>query len=114
MIFLIVSIKPFNAMLLPNLILFRKFTKCYCLEQSVPSSLEDIVLDLVPLTILSKGKRAALDSDGICSMISFVGIPEKDYEKNIQNEMNYEYVRFCLLKYLTLQQCVLPLCRQGY
>ena len=73
--FLTVNVKPFNATLLPNLILCRNFTKCFCLEQSVPNVLVDIVRDLVPLTILSKGKIAVLDSDGICSMISSEEIP---------------------------------------
>ena len=75
--FLTFKVKPFKAMLLPNLKLFRKFTKCCCREQSVPNALEDIVLDLVPLIMLSRGNKAALDSGGICSMISFEETPEK-------------------------------------
>ena len=59
--FLVVSVKPFKAKLSPSLVLCKNFKKCYCLEQSVPDSLDDITLDLVPLTMLSKGARAVLN-----------------------------------------------------
>ena len=75
--FLTFKVKPFKAILLPNLILCRNFIKCCCLEQSVPNALVDIVRDLVPLIMPSRGNKAVLDSGGICSMISFEGIPER-------------------------------------
>ena len=75
--FLTFKVKPFKAILLPNLILCRNFTKCRYREQSVPNALVDIVRDLVPLIMLSRGNIAALDSGGICSMISFEETPER-------------------------------------
>ena len=75
--FLTFKVNPYKAMLLPNLKLFRKFTKCCSREQNVPNALEDIVLDLVPLIMLIRGNKAALDPGGICSIMSFDGTPEK-------------------------------------
>ena len=74
--YLTVSVKPVNATLLPNFMLCRNVIKCFRLEQSVPIALVDIVRDIVPSIILIKGMIEALDSDGICSMISIVEIPE--------------------------------------
>ena len=77
--FLVVRVNPVKAKLLPNLILCRNFIKCCCLEQNVPNSLDAIALDLVPLIILSRGARAALDSGGTSSMTSSEEIPEINF-----------------------------------
>ena len=81
--FLVVRVKPVKAKLLPNLILFKNCIKCCCLEQNVPNCLDAIVLDLVPLIILSKGARAALDSGEISSIISSEETPDIILKKNV-------------------------------
>ena len=77
--FLTASVKPVKATLLPNLLIYRKFIKCFCLDRNVPSSLVDLVLDLAPITILSKGLRVTLDSGGTSSKSSVEEIPDVIY-----------------------------------
>lgn len=90
--FLNVKCKPFRATFLPNLFSDKTFFKLVCLEQSVPMSLEIIVLGLVLPTTLSKGPRIVLELDIICSMISFEGFPEVIYQRKVLKTKMSMYV----------------------
>ena len=68
--------KPKSDVLLPNFDFNKTFKKLFCLAQSVPSCLVFLFLCLVPLTMPSRGPRAALDLGGISSKFLSEEIPD--------------------------------------